>query len=267
LIDSEEIVKKKMGLIETMIDIEIATNLMKTSETDEEATKLQNNYASLKTTMKPIDKKDEMFKRLERYALDTHDRSYFSGFDLEVMDVFEIERQGERERFKNAGWDNNHNRVLLWHGSRLTNWAGILSQGLRIAPPEAPKTGYRFGKGVYFADIISKSGSYCFTSNESPVGVMLLAEVALGNMNELKTDQYMEKAPPGTDSTKALGMTAPAEKSTEFILNKVKVPLGKPEKTGLHTSCSHNEYIIYDVAQINIRYLLKIKFNHKSRGW
>ena len=33
-------------------------------------------------------------------------------------------------------------RMLLWHGSRLTNWVGILSQGLRIAPPEAPVTGY-----------------------------------------------------------------------------------------------------------------------------
>ena len=30
---------------------------------------------------------------------------------------------------------------------------GILSQGLRIAPPEAPVTGYMFGKGVYFADM------------------------------------------------------------------------------------------------------------------
>ena len=27
-------------------------------------------------------------------------------------------------------------------GSRLTNFVGILSQGLRIAPPEAPATGY-----------------------------------------------------------------------------------------------------------------------------
>ena len=27
-------------------------------------------------------------------------------------------------------------------GSRLTNFVGILSQGLRIAPPEAPVTGY-----------------------------------------------------------------------------------------------------------------------------
>lgn len=29
-------------------------------------------------------------------------------------------------------------RKLLWHGSRLTNWYSILSQGLRIAPSEAP---------------------------------------------------------------------------------------------------------------------------------
>lgn len=33
-------------------------------------------------------------------------------------------------------------RTLLWHGSRLSNWVGILSQGLRVAPPEAPVTGY-----------------------------------------------------------------------------------------------------------------------------
>ena len=38
------------------------------------------------------------------------------------------------------------NRMLLWHGSRLTNFVGIISQGLRIAPPEAPVTGYMFGK-------------------------------------------------------------------------------------------------------------------------
>lgn len=43
--------------------------------------------------------------------------------------------------------------MLLWHGSRTTNFAGILSQGLRIAPPEAPVNGYMFGKGVYFADV------------------------------------------------------------------------------------------------------------------
>ena len=43
-----------------------------------------------------------------------------------------------------------------WARMPVLTWAccvGILSQGLRIAPPEAPVTGYMFGKGVYFADV------------------------------------------------------------------------------------------------------------------
>lgn len=39
-----------------------------------------------------------------------------------------------------------------------------------------------FGKGVYFADMVSKSANYCHTSQSEPVGLLLLAEVALGNM-------------------------------------------------------------------------------------
>jgi len=55
--------------------------------------------------------------------------------------------------------------------------------GLQIAPPEAPVTGdiyiyvyiYAFGKGaVYFADMVSKSANYCYTSPSDPVGVLLL---------------------------------------------------------------------------------------------
>ena len=50
--------------------------------------------------------------------------------------VFKVNRHGENERFQ--PFKELHNRRLLWHGSRNTNYAGILSQGLRIAPPEAP---------------------------------------------------------------------------------------------------------------------------------
>lgn len=39
-----------------------------------------------------------------------------------------------------------------------------------------------FGKGVYFADMVSKSANYCRTSKGEPKGLMLLCEVALGNM-------------------------------------------------------------------------------------
>lgn len=51
------------------------------------------------------------------------------------------------------------------------------SSGLRIAPPEAPVTGYMFGKGVYFADMFSKSANYCFASRTVRDGVLLLCEV------------------------------------------------------------------------------------------
>ena len=84
--------------------------------------------------------------------------------------MFCLDREDDNKRFlKDIG-----NVWLLWHGSRLTNYVGILSQGLRIAPPEAPVTGYMFGKGVYFADMVSKSANYCFTNPGSNTGLMLL---------------------------------------------------------------------------------------------
>ena len=57
--------------------------------------------------------------------------------NIEIIDMFKIEREGEDKRFTK----NLHNHLLLWHGSRLTNFVGILSEGLRIAPPEAPVSG------------------------------------------------------------------------------------------------------------------------------
>jgi poly [ADP-ribose] polymerase len=66
--------------------------------------------------------------------------------------------------------------MLLWHGSRLSNFVGILSQGLRIAPPEAPVSGYLFGKGIYLADMAEKSINYC-RSHGSDTALILLIEV------------------------------------------------------------------------------------------
>ncbi len=51
--------------------------------------------------------------------------------------------------------------------------------GLRIAPPEAPISGFMFGKGVYFADMFSKSANYCCASEACKSGVMLLCEVCM----------------------------------------------------------------------------------------
>jgi len=52
------------------------------------------------------------------------------------------------------------NHFLLYHGSQMFNFLGILKQGLKIAPPEAPIAGDLFGKGVYFADMFDKAKVY-----------------------------------------------------------------------------------------------------------
>lgn len=105
-------------------------------------------------------------------------------------------------------------RRLLWHGSRCTNFGGILSQGLRIAPPEAPVNGYMFGKGVYLADISSKSAGYCAHYQSGGIGLLLLCEAELGKpMLELTdADSYApENAKErGCYTTWGKGMTGPA---------------------------------------------------------
>uniref|UniRef100_A0A674ATG4 Poly [ADP-ribose] polymerase n=1 Tax=Salmo trutta TaxID=8032 RepID=A0A674ATG4_SALTR len=179
--------------------------------------------------------------------------------------IFKIVREGEYQKYR--PFQDLPNRQLLWHGSRATNYAGILSQGLRIAPPEAPVTGYMFGKGVYFADMVSKSANYCHTSQSDPTGLLLLGEVALGNMHELKKASHITKLPKGKHSVKGLGRNAP-DPSATVTLDGVQVPLGKGTNTNIDdTSLLYNEYIVYDVAQVNLKYLLKIKFNYQMSMW
>ena len=174
---------------------------------------------------------------------------------------FTIDRDGEMDRYKK--YKDLHNRKLLWHGSRLTNFAGILSQGLRIAPPEAPSTGYMFGKGVYFADMVSKSANYCFTNRDNPTGLILICEVALGDMYERTNSEYVTKLPDGKHSTKGVGRTQPDPKATIKRDDGVEVPIGKAIDDGKNkSSLLYNEYIVYDVAQVKIKYLLKVNFKY-----
>ena len=62
--------------------------------------------------------------------------------------------------------------------------------------------GYMFGKGVYFADMVSKSANYCCTTRSNNTGLLLLCDVALGDMYERTLADYIEKLPKGKHSTK-----------------------------------------------------------------
>ena len=226
-LDNPDLVKSKIDMLDNLLEIEVAYNLLSCENEDVKGKDpIDAHYAKLKTEIHVLGRDTEEWKVLEEYVTNTHAATH-STYTLEIEEIFKISRKGENKRFK--PFKALPNRMLLWHGSRTTNFAGILSQGLRIAPPEAPVTGYMFGKGkttlnpnsikpvlflfscsgIYFADMVSKSANYCCTSRTNNTGLLLLCDVALGNMYEARKAEYVEKLPTGFHSTKGLGKTAP----------------------------------------------------------
>jgi len=253
IIKDPEQVKAKLELLESLRDIQIAHKLKDQKEEGVE-NPIDANYKKLNCDFEVVDPKSKEYKIIDDYINNTKQYS-----NVELVHAFRINRHGEKERYTS----DIGNKMLLWHGSRLTNFVGILSQGLRIAPPEAPSTGYRFGKGIYLADMFQKSHGYCFSGGSKGTFSILLCEAALGNMNELLHDDFnASKLPPGKHSTKALGHIAPPESSYVKLNDEedVLVPNGKFEPTKYqHSSCGHNEYIVYDVKQVRLRYVLWMK--------
>jgi len=86
-----------------------------------------------------------------------------------------------------------------------------------------------FGKGVYFADMSSKSANYCFTSPDKNTGVLMLSEVVIGDpMYERLQSEYI--TPPlekGKLACYGMGKTMPDPKQLQ-VVNGVEVPLGTP---------------------------------------
>jgi len=68
--------------------------------------------------------------------------------------------------------------------------------------------------------------------------------------------------PKGFDSTMGLGKTQPDESEWITLGDGVVVPIGDPVPTGVNdTALLYNEFVVYDEAQLRIKYILKVKFN------
>jgi poly [ADP-ribose] polymerase len=274
LIDHGEAVKRKTQMLDALINIELAATMLKDNgKAGAEADPVDSAYAKLNSKIELVEEGCAEFNAIKEYVANTHGATH-TQYTLELTHLFRVEREGEKARFRSGrgGVSDVGNHQLLWHGSRLTNYAGILSQGLRIAPPEAPVTGYMFGKGLYFADSVSKSANYCHATRDNNVGVCLLAEVALGQCHEMRgADDGLDLAKvtaKGKDSTKGVGRFAPTgDPKTMEACPGMGVPSGKLAMDSAvmaagGTSLLYNEYIVYDLSQVQSRYLCQFKFNY-----
>ncbi|KHJ80022.1 Poly(ADP-ribose) polymerase catalytic domain protein [Oesophagostomum dentatum] len=263
LLKSTDMIKEKCAMLDSLLDIQVAYEVIKEEvkeekETEEERDPVDMHYEKLNCKMEVVEHDSSEFKTIKTYLENTHGATH-TMFDLEIIDIIRVERADEKEKFKT----DIGNRMLLWHGSVTANYGGILSQGLRIAPPEAPVTGYMFGKGVYFADMASKAANYCKVFTDGADGLLLLCDVALGKVkSELDAKGYTLKKLKGFDSVQGLGKSEPDPKETMKSEEGYVIPLGKPVDANQDKDCSllYNEYVVYDVDQIRLRYIVKTKF-------
>jgi len=214
----------------------------------------------------------------------------------EIYNIFRISRKGEDERFE--PYKDFPNRQLLWHGSGLVNFCGILSQGLRIAPPEADVSGYAFGKGVYYADCFAKSIGYCREvvgpanfgggynmrnrcnnnndQSDTSTKCLLLCEVALGNPYLAHQSELLDlvKIGPDCHSTHAIGHRQPDPSQAIVTPDGVRIPIGPMRETPIpvgwkpkgpppdHAQQYHaterNEFIVYREEQCRMRYIVQV---------
>ncbi|WJX13673.1 NAD(+) ADP-ribosyltransferase [Trifolium repens] len=92
--------------------------------------------------------------------------------------------------------------------------------------------------------------------------------VALGEMAELLTGKHdADWLSEGKLSTKGEGAIAPDFSKARELEDGLIVRLGKPKRnTGIKGSLWHNEYIVYNVDQIRMRYVANVKFKFKNRS-
>ncbi|KAI0889458.1 PARP-domain-containing protein [Annulohypoxylon maeteangense] len=258
------LLKKEIELLESLSDMKEASLLMSAEGDKEKLHPTDQQFNSLGLDeMTPLDRDSQEFLDLKDLLLKTQGATHQVNY--EISQIFRVSRKGEKERLK-ASYDPPQSRQLLWHGSRCTNFGGILSHGLRIAPPEAPNN--VFGKGIYLADTSSKSANYCFPNSSNGHALLLLCEAELGHTSQVAMAQMpnaAEAAKAGRFlSTWGLGQNGPASwKDAGYIHPSLKGIIVPDTQgmlpTGIPSSLVYNEYVCYDVAQVRLRYLFRIR--------
>lgn len=260
VIDKIEMIHKKVEMIECLRKMKLTFKFLN-DVNGQGMHPTDFNYQHLKTKIEPLDHNSKEFEQLIKYVKNGDDKT--DNFELEVEDIFKVARDGEDTRYR--PFMKRGNKKLLWHGSRLTNFVSILSEGLKIAPSGIPTAGDMFGKGIYFADMLHKSAQYCYAEETNNTGLALLCQVALGNSQECYERDDRIKLREGFHSVKGVGETQPNPDQKHTREDGVEIPFGEQKKQENITSSLHrNEYVIYDAAQAKIEYLVKLKFIKKD---
>lgn len=281
-INTEDQLKAEVDLVEILGNMRISNEVLKETETSREG---QSAVHSLDARLASLGLQEAL--ALDERSLEFgHLEQYFRHADGDHSDalirhIYRVSRTEDVERFVRGGYDAEGKKLrpmkdcrkLLWHGSRVCNFGGILSQGLRIAPPEAPPNGKAFGNGIYLADRASKSASYCAPWNTDQTGLLLLCETQFPEPSYIESDHEFNAAvsmrKKGLISTKMMTdpMNDPASwlDAAAFNADIQGTCLPDPSIAMPRPHGFPNEYIVYDLAQVHIRNVFMLQWNALRR--
>lgn len=166
---------------------------------------------------------------------------------LKLINVYELVDDVHTQKFEKVAAKLG-NVQQYWHGSRTFNLLSILKSGLIIPKSNAfNTTGRMFGDGVYFSDQSTKALNYSYGvwsgHRDNQNVYMFLADVAMGNVYQAYHDKAIKNAKnnmypvKGYDSVHAKG------------------DCDNVTQSGYVSHLRNDEMIVYDLDQINLRYL------------
>lgn len=249
IIKTNQEVSDASDMLDTLSNMQVASRIIK------EGSGSASLLASLGVEMTDIDKTSELYEGLRQYVTSTCCPTH--GYKLKLEEAVCLSKdlsQTDEQVFSEL---TNHR--LLVHGSRTANFMGILKEGLRIPKYDQVSNGSTLGLGCYFADCVTKSFNYTYSQD---VGYVVLCEVALGSMHQVKACDPSRLNTSDYDSRMAQGTHCPSSwlRDEEIGDTHVYVPNGpviKAPDVGYSTFL-YNEYVIYQPAY-KFRYMLRLR--------
>lgn len=201
---------------------------------DGSALKVDDQYQALGCTIARIDDDTPGWKEWADHVLESQVKSK----NIKVLSIYSVKRHGEWDAFDmKVGGER-----MLFHGSRIKNWVGILSRGI-LMPKIVVSMGVNrtdagwLGNGIYFGDASCTSAFYTTPGTTKKTRFMAIARVGLGKMKEFTKITYgLEGPPAGYDSCH-----------------------GVRNQKGAPSQFEDDEYVIYRQNQQRIEYLVEFK--------
>jgi poly [ADP-ribose] polymerase 2/3/4 len=194
--------------------------------------RIDQEYEALGCALEWLEPDSPEFKKISAYVIDSQIKSK----KIQVRNVYRARRSVEQEQFA----ENIGNHRLLFHGSRIQNWVGILSRGI-LLPKIVVSMGIHrtdagwLGHGIYFGDAACTSIAYA-SPGKKKTSLLAIANVALGKVKDYHKITYgLSEPPAGYNSCH--GVRARMLVRSEF---------------------EDDEYVVYDVRQQRLEYLVEV---------